>query len=628
VLRRFRVVEISCYYWKLLQRVVVQARDWYFLSNVVNHIRAETREHVAAEPMILPPRGDQTLPPPSERNALSRKTACFAFAIALLMLASMLGVAFEKNLVVTLTQHGWGRTLQGIGAAFTQRHCGIGGFVIDKGIDNTLRIMGISDTAQDLDPLGVSYPENLQDPVLLKRALDRARNVDCAPTSRIADARGHYTGLLGFNGEDAGMGTYTRLAFAVFSPSLRALTFGYFAIMLISLLLFTASHHRHRGAMAAAGLLTVALYLVVCSSLLNFWIPGHAAASPGIDLKDPRFLGTLAAFPLLHIIVTWIRPPYHMAARDYLALAAQAAILAFGLHIRTSAAWSLLALPLLWLCFARSKRESREGTRLGRWHSSRSWVVLATVCLIPCIAQVMVSWSYHPFYKANGDLGRHTFWDGVLQSLQYNPAWKAEYGAAVNGATGDELPMAAARLAVAKLPADQQHSYLNADGNPTRTAYEQASKALFLDIFRNDPGFVRETFLRIKPLLALRSELAMYRSLFVGLSGWHLVLPFIALVLLCWLTAREMVRFWAALSAAAVLCAFLAVLPNWLVTVNELVMFDNFTWSLLFLCSLPIITGVAFRKMVQEANNPLSDTTSGWPRPPSPADFMPAKDDE
>jgi hypothetical protein len=563
----------------------------------VNYTRPEAREHVAAERATLPITGVDQAYPTRGRTA-SVSGPYFAFAAALL-LASMLGVAFEKNLVATLTQHGWGRTLQGIGAALTQMNCGVGGFVIDKGIDNTLRIGGISDTAQNLNPLMMSYPENLRNPVLLQSALDRAASIDCAQPARVADAAGHYTGLLGFNGEDAGMGTYTRLAFAVFGTNLPALTDGYFAIALISLMLFAASHHSHRGAMVAAGLLTVALYLVVCSSLLNFAIPGGVVASPGVDLKDPRFLGTLAALPLLHIIVTWIRPPYRLAVREYLVLGAQAVILAFAWHIRSSVVWSLLALPLLWLFFGQSRQRTRDGARLSQWRLSRSRFVLAAVCLIPCIAQAAVSWSYHPFYEADGDLGRHTFWDGVLQSLEYNPAWRAKYGAVVNGATGDELPLTAARLAIARLPADQQQPYLNPDGNPTRIAYEEASKTLFLDVLRHDPGFVLETFLRIKPLLVLRSELIMYRSLFVGLSGWHLGLPLVALVLLGWLAARETVGFLAAISTAAMLCALLALLPNWLVIVNEFVMFDNFTWGLFFICSLPIVAVAALGRLVQ-----------------------------
>ena len=208
-----------------------------------------------------------------------------------------------------------------------------------------------------------------------------------------------------------------------------------------------------------------------------------------------------------------------------------------------------------------------------------------------------------------------------------DPAWGSKSGAVVNGATGDLLPQTVARLAVAKLPADQQQRYLNADGNPTRIAYEEASKTLFRDVLRHDPGFVLETFFRIKPLIGLRSEQAMYRSLFVGLSGWHLVLPLVALVLLGWMAARETVRFLAAISTAAVLCALLALLPNWLVTVNQLVMFDNFTWGLLFLCSLPIVAVAVLRQLVQGSNNRVQTLRTDGALTGCPDDFVPAEGD-
>src|SRR5262249_3155905 len=63
---------------------------------------------------------------------LHHRPGYVGLTIALCMLAAMLGIAFERNLVGTLTQHGWGRTLQGAGAALTQLRCGVGGAVIDK----------------------------------------------------------------------------------------------------------------------------------------------------------------------------------------------------------------------------------------------------------------------------------------------------------------------------------------------------------------------------------------------------------------------------------------------------------------------------------------------------------------
>jgi len=77
----------------------------------VNYTRPEAREHVAAERATLPITGVDQAYPTRGRTA-SASGPYLAFAAVLLMLASMLGVAFEKNLVATLTQHGWGRTLQ------------------------------------------------------------------------------------------------------------------------------------------------------------------------------------------------------------------------------------------------------------------------------------------------------------------------------------------------------------------------------------------------------------------------------------------------------------------------------------------------------------------------------------
>ena len=44
---------------------------------------------------------------------LGRKPGYVALAVAAFMLASMLGIAFERDLVGPLSQHGWGHSLQG-----------------------------------------------------------------------------------------------------------------------------------------------------------------------------------------------------------------------------------------------------------------------------------------------------------------------------------------------------------------------------------------------------------------------------------------------------------------------------------------------------------------------------------
>ena len=58
---------------------------------------------------------------------------------------------------------------------------------------------------------------------------------------------GHYPHLLGFSGEDAGMGSYTLLAFALFGITASSLTYAYFMLVLFTVMSFAIAHHRNIG---------------------------------------------------------------------------------------------------------------------------------------------------------------------------------------------------------------------------------------------------------------------------------------------------------------------------------------------------------------------------------------------
>src|SRR5205814_1461831 len=130
--------------------------------------------------------------------------------------AAMLGIAFERDLVGTLSQHGWGRTLQGVAAALTRLRCGVGGFVIDRRVETVLQNGGFTGQQWLLEPLAETYPENLRNQKRLQDSLDKAQLLDCSQPGSAPDSTGHYPHLLGFSGEDAGMSSYTLLAFALF----------------------------------------------------------------------------------------------------------------------------------------------------------------------------------------------------------------------------------------------------------------------------------------------------------------------------------------------------------------------------------------------------------------------------
>jgi hypothetical protein len=529
----------------------------------------------------------------SGRDSKAWLGSCSAFAVALLLLGAMLWTLFEKNLVSTITQQGWTRELYGISAAVTKMRFGIGGAAVDRRIFTTLVEAGI---ARDPPPeLNVPFPDNLRDAKLLQSALQRARTIDLPPPAP-ADANGEYVDLMGFSGEDTGLGSYNYLAFRAFGVNVPALSYLYFVIVTFSLVLYGIGHWRSVGAMAAVVAVTLALYMVVCADFMNFLGSSKLFSGPGIDLKDPRFLGTIAAVPLLHVIVMWTRPRYRLGPLDYVVVALQAAIFAFALQIRSPVVWAVLALSAFWLTAgALALRRGRSLRSLWDWRQSRSAPMPVTVLAVLLSAQLLAALTLHPLYHAQGDVPRHMFWQGLLSSLQLNPEWSVKYLPSVDNYTDDMMPEAAARIAIMKLPPEERQQYLRGDGWPRRTALEKFTRLAFFDILRSDPKFVAHTFFIDKPARAWESEQQFFSGLFSGLPIWNALMPAAAVLFLVVLVAWNADALATLRPTAGVIPLFIVVawLPNWLVLQNPMVMIDNFVWIVVFLV-LSLVIAAAF----------------------------------
>jgi hypothetical protein len=513
----------------------------------------------------------------------------------------MLWTVFEKNLVSSLTEQGWSRQLYGISAALTKLRFGIGGAAVDQRLLATLIRSGLTSEPK-LAP-GVRYPDNLRDATLLQSALMQALTIDLPPPAP-ANAKGDYIDLTGFSGEDTGLGTYNYLAFRVFGVNVPALTYLYFVIVTLSLVLYGIGHWRSVGAMAAVVVVTLALYAVVCADFVNFLGSSAFYRGSGIDVKDPRFLGTIAAIPLLHVIVMWTRPSFRLGPLDYSVVALQAAIFAFALQIRSPVIWAVLALSVFWLVVGLlALRRGRSLRSLFDWRQSRSALIPVTVLAVLFLAQLMAAASLHPVYRAQGDVPRHMFWQGLLSSLQLEPEWNKKYGAAVNGATDDAMPAEVAHIAIMKLPPEQRAQYLNRDGATKRTALEKFTRLAFFDILRNDPVFVAHAFFIDKPARAWRSEQQFFGGLFSGLPIWNALIPAAAVLFLVLLVTWNAEALGTLLPTAVVLPLFIVVawLPNWLVILNPMVMIDNFVWIVVFLVLWLVIAAAAAIRLAADA---------------------------
>jgi hypothetical protein len=544
----------------------------------------------------------------TDGNALL--ASCSAFAIALLLLGAMLWTLFEKNLVDTMTQQGWSRQLYGISAALTKLRFGVGGSAVDQRLLATLMRNGLTD--EPPPAFGVPYPGNLRDAKLLQSALVQAQTIDLPPP-RSANAKGEFIDLIGFSGEDTGLGTYDELAFRAFGVNIPTLTYLYFVIVTASLVLYGIGHWRSVGAMAAVVAVTLALYAVVCADFVNFLGSSAFYRGAGIDAKDPRFLGTIAAIPLLHVIVMWTRPRYRLGPLDYIVVAVQAAIFAFALQIRSPVIWAVLALVAFWLIAgALALRRGRWLRSLWDWRQSRAAPVPIAILAVLLSAQLLAAITLHPLYRAQGDVPRHMFWQGLLSSLQLEPDWDKKYGASVNGASDDAMPAQVARIAIMKLPPEERQQYLKPDGATMRTALEKFSRLAFFDILRNDPKFVAHTFFIDKPERAWHSERQFFGGLFSGLPIWNALIPAAAVLFLVVLVAWNMDALATLLPTAAVIPFFIIVawLPNWLVILNPMVMIDNFVWIVVFLVLSAVIAAAAGIRFVSGAKRRLAAAAS------------------
>jgi len=507
--------------------------------------------------------------------------------IGVLSLSLSVHVVFEKKLVGTITPHEWGRYLFGLGAAITKSKYGIGGFVAEDYVELALMQGGLSDRPLELDSLGVSFPNNLRDPCLLQSALESAHDLVMEPPANAPDRDGRYSRLHGSHGSEVGLATYTRLSFLLFGFNLSSLSLMYFAICTLSLVLFTVGHWRNEPAMLVLAAFMVAYYTLISSPLIDF---------NQLDVKDPRFLSTLAAIPALHILVYWLGWNRVLNRMDHATLVAQCLLVALVLHVRGSALWVVAALSLSWLLLAafawlRGRLHFRDALAM---KSPLSLFALGAL-LISVVAVFLITKAVAPpLYSAHGEILRHTFWHGMFYGLQAHPEWEKKYGESVEGASDDAMPLVATKIAIRKLPAQDQRQYLDRDGWPTREAVERFSRILFFEKVRDDPEFIAYTFFVIRPLRMAETSHDFYESLFQRISRANIVILVGALILIGAVAAArsQSDELFIMTTLFAVGFALVAWLPNWLVAFNKLVMADHFLWGLFGSCAGLVACGI------------------------------------
>jgi hypothetical protein len=537
----------------------------------------------------------------SKRPELPRMSTVVAVTVILLLTIAIFRVGVDKHLRSTITVNEWGRYLFAIGAALTHTKFGIGGFVIDDPIEQKLQIEGLTDNPKMLSALGIEFPNNLRDDALLQRALERTRDFDVPPAPA-----GNYQRLRGSSGDDVGLATYASIAFYLFGLKVSAFYYAYFVLLGITIALFFLSHRDNAAAMACLALMMLAIYFLVISDLINFTreIPRYSG-TPGGDIKDPRFFGTIAAIPALHLLVTWTRQNYYLSRVDYVALIGQSLVFTFVLHIRWPVIWLLAALLGFWLVLLASHPQSLKPKlhELRQWRAARSLGPVGVFILITIGGIVTTNIAAHPIYRIDGDVLHHPLWHHMMSSLQWNPEWSVKYLSTVNGVFGDAMPAEIAKQEIAKLPPDLQPQYVSRIGWPKNEAIAGFARQRFFEIFQSDPWFVFHTFLIDNPRRIILAAVSFYIELIQALSSANIIIAIGALIIIAWVAASdpETSALFPMLIRGGFAFSLLALLPNTIATTDQFVLIDHFIWSLFFLCLLACFVSLHVARKLRNA---------------------------
>src|SRR5262249_16156181 len=151
---------------------------------------------------------------------------------------------------------------------------GISGYALGRTIEEILSLNGLTGDVPTLQNLGVSYPENLRNPVLIQNAIEQAASSPSGPGA-----------LRGLSADRPGVLGFVKLSFALFGRTVISLYLTYFVLVAIEVAAFMAAFRNRPSSLA---LLTVVLVAHAC--MINSSLFDHDIGLGSVN--NPRFLST------------------------------------------------------------------------------------------------------------------------------------------------------------------------------------------------------------------------------------------------------------------------------------------------------------------------------------------------
>ena len=385
-----------------------------------------------------------------------------------------------------------------------------------------------------MDSVKIAHGEfgfsTFRDPKMLNSMLRMASSVDTCGSALVFNPN-----------NDQRMVDYIRGAFALFGINVGALYYMYFVLLGVPIFLYLLCFWRNYQSCAL-------LFACLCAAytFMPSWVYQNNAL---ISVSNQRFLSTLGIIPLLHILLLITQYKATIRWMDVVTVVSQAAFVAFAYAIRSSVEWmylTVLTLTLFYLARPVISAVLRRTLRLSDGVSTRR----ITIAML-FAATVMTIGAFRMVYLASpcGEaLNAHPVWHPLYYSLQFGPRWGAklpEYvGLAkhpnwpnpvphVDDATlsGDEMVYAAVQEYVERhhLPyrtrpniwySTPESLRVTPDGLPLGSwvTYESVVRDMFFEFVKDNPRYVLENFLIVKPEHFLLTMADYFATVWADLS--------------------------------------------------------------------------------------------------------------
>jgi hypothetical protein len=223
--------------------------------------------------------------------------------------------------------------------------------------------------------------------------------------------------------DDRGLSDFVNAAFRLFGPTVPALFKFWFVLLGLSTAIAVVRFHRDATALALIGCAVIGVGMTVTALTRGAF---ETFTSPSIHIAESRMFDVLAIVPLLHLLLSMVRPPAALRSLAIGAIIVQAALIAALVHARGSVSWVFVAIILigfaLSLLWWRKSKLAPSGGAVA--------VVLCAVVAAYAGLHLYQRIIFNPAYL--GEIGPRIFWHNVLMGLSANPKFARELNLDVN----------------------------------------------------------------------------------------------------------------------------------------------------------------------------------------------------